>query len=283
MIVLDGVAYRDEKIKEIREYVYTKLKTKPKLMIITSDTDYASKKYANIKMKIAKKCLIESALFKINTNQDRATIINKIQFLFKEYDPDGAIIQLPFSNDPVFDQELCNLIPPEKDVDGLSSYNQSKLLKYGKDDLFFKPCTPEGILNIIRHYNLEGYVKNEDVVIYGRSKLVGTPLALMLMNEFNCSPKIIHSKSYNYNVGKPKLVVYAVGKPHITETLAWTNSNDIVFIDVGINELKGKIVGDLKVNSEVKAYTPVPGGVGPMTVITLMEHVVRAVKTRLYI
>lgn len=266
--------------KAIKESISKKLENEekaPKLVIITCGDDPASKVYVRNKIKAGKECGIFVDHFTIDgeTTKESENLlehyINKFNY---DASVDGIIVQLPLPKG-INEEKIVNLIAPEKDVDGLSVINIGKNLSKSKQD-HFKPCTPSGIIQIIKASGLEESVRNKNVAIFGRSNLVGLPIAIMMMNEFNCTPTIYHSKSkvnkdalYNSDI-----IISAIGQANHFNAKEDFNENAIV-IDVGINrDENGKLCGDVYFSDDaiVKAYTPVPGGVGPMTVAMLMKN-----------
>lgn len=188
----------------------------------------------------------------------------------------GIIVQLPIPDEfdicPVC---LIDKIKPEKDVDGLTTYNTGALWRncYGG---YHTPCTPLGIMTLLRHYDIP--LEGKKVCIVGRSDLVGKPLAAMMMEE-NATVTLCHSKSAREDIAMEitgaDIVVCAVGNPDVMREYYIGGS---VVVDVGINRVDGKIVGDIPEEDlkYTEAYTPVPGGVGPMTVAMLMQNVCHA-------
>ena len=186
----------------------------------------------------------------------------------------GIIIQLPIP-DKYNTNKLINLIDPNKDVDGLTDYNKVKL--YNNEEGII-PCTPLGILELLNHYNID--VKGENIVIIGRSLLVSKPLFNLLLNK-DATVTMCHSKTINLSsiTKNADILISATGKPHlVTEDMIKDNA---VIIDVGISRIDGKLCGDVdfeNVSKKASYITPVPGGVGPMTVIMLMKNILNAYK-----
>ena len=266
MKVLDGKLLSSKIKDEVKASCESYYKT-PILSVITVGHDPASEVYVNNKRKACEYVGMSMlhVFFEDGTKEEK--IIKKIKELNKDKNVNGIIIQLPLPKG--YDEnKLINVIDPEKDVDGLTYYSQGKLLN-GADT--FVPCTPKGILEIFDHYkiNLEG----KHVVVVGRSNLVSKPIMLECLKR-NATISMCHSKTKalsDYTKTADVLIV-AVGKKFLI------NKDMIkegcVIIDVGINREDGKIYGDVNpdVNEKASFVTPVPGGVGPMTVAMLLKN-----------
>jgi len=206
---------------------------------------------------------------------------SKIKDLIVKDDPDGILVQLPLPGH-IDEEKIIQTIPADKDVDGFHPYNLGCLLR-GLPALY--PCTPAGIMELLRFYNID--VSGRRVVIIGRSLIVGKPLAVMLMKKsVDATVTVCHSRTKNINeISKQAdILIAALGKPKFIKR-EMVRENSIV-IDVGVNSIddphskKGyKLVGDCDFDNligHVDAITPVPGGVGPLTVALLMHNTVRA-------
>ena len=251
-----------------------KFETKPGLVDIQIGNDEASNIYIASKKKAAENLGINfhHVHFVDGTNEEE--IINKILELNNDDSINGILIQLPLPKG-YDEKKLINYINPDKDVDGLTELNMGKLF-LGKKCLV--SCTPSGVLELLKYKNIK--IEGKHVVIVGRSNLVGKPLIELFLKE-NATVTVCHSKTEdlaNYTKQADILVV-AVGKKHlIKEDMIKENS---IIIDVGINRENGKIYGDVdfdNVLSKVKYITPVPGGVGPMTIAMLLNNVVLSYK-----
>jgi methylenetetrahydrofolate dehydrogenase (NADP+)/methenyltetrahydrofolate cyclohydrolase len=209
--------------------------------------------------------------FPANTTQEELTAV--IEELNQDVNVDGILVQLPLPDH--FDSiALLHSIDPKKDADGLHPVNLGKLVRGEKG---LRSCTPAGVMEILKEYNIP--IVGKKAVVVGRSILVGKPLALMLLEE-NATVSIAHSKTTNLGevCREADILIAAVGKPEmITADMVKPNA---VVIDVGINRIetpdgKGCLVGDVDYNQvkEIASYiTPVPGGVGPMTVAMLLQN-----------
>ena len=260
---------RNELKKEIEKF-----ETKPGLVDIQIGNDEASNIYIASKKKAAENLGINFHHVHFENGTSEEEIINKILELNNDNSINGILIQLPLPKG-YDEKKLINYINPDKDVDGLTELNMGKLF-LGKKCLV--SCTPSGVLELLKYKNIK--IEGKHVVIVGRSNLVGKPLIELFLKE-NATVTVCHSKTEdlaNYTKQADILVV-AVGKKHlIKEDMIKENS---IIIDVGINRENGKIYGDVdfdNVLSKVKYITPVPGGVGPMTIAMLLNNVVLSYK-----
>ncbi len=269
--IIDGKKISKERKEILQEKVY-KLKKKLKLVVINVGNDPASLVYVAQKEKMA----LEIGYDFLNLHFDdilEDDLIKEIKKLNDDPNVTGIIVQLPLPKG--FSKErILNTVSPLKDVDGLTNENLLKLIK--KEPTLI-PCTPKGVMSLIESYNIS--LEDKRVVIVGRSELVGLPLFHLLLNK-NATVTLCHSKtkdlkSYTKNAD---LLIVAVGKKDlITKDMVKENG---IIIDVGINRVDGKLYGDVAADaiSLLQLMTPVPGGVGPMTVISLMENVLEASK-----
>lgn len=273
MKVLDGkkvsLHIREEITKEIN-----KLNIRPKMIDIQIGENPASDIYIAGKEKAANQVGMDFECIRYSADTDEDEIIKKIKELNNDKSVNGIFIQSPVPNG--FDEiKLMNTVIPEKDVDGLTYLNAGMLLN-NKESMI--SCTPNGIMQILKFYKID--VEGKNVVIVGRSNLVGKPLMNLFINA-NATVTLCHSKTKNLDkiTKKADILVAAVGKKHfITRDMVKRNS---VIIDVGINRVDGKVYGDVDydgVKDKVKAITPVPGGVGPMTITMLLYNVLKAYK-----
>ena len=252
---------------------------KPKLAVIMVGDDIASKVYVRNKNKACEEIGIEYEEFLLNTDTTMEELLNVIDNLNKNQNIDGILLQSPIPKHLDINKAFRAILP-EKDVDGFHPINAGKL---SIGEKCFVPCTPHGVVKIIEEYNIETEGKN--VVIVGRSNIVGKPL-IQCMLQKNATVTVCHSKTKNLEefTKKADILIVAIGKPKfITENMV---REGVVVIDIGINRNEeGKIVGDVdfdNVSKKASYITPVPGGVGPMTVAMLMENVVEAAKQNKY-
>lgn len=250
----------------------SKLGRHPSLTIISTTNDFASQKYINNKIKLGSELGIDVQLIKFDEIYNTRLICNYIIGC----QTDGIIVQLPLANH-LNKQEIIKSIPNKKDVDGFTSSIINDLYLNGISNL--NPCTPAGIISILDYLESENKLAGKKVVIINRSSIVGKPLALMLLNK-DYTVTICHSKTENLNkqIMMADIIITAAGIPGL---LNWYNTySSQVIIDVSINRNNdGKVCGDVDkdiYDSENILITPVPGGVGPMTVLHLMNNVVTA-------
>ncbi|WP_106078811.1 bifunctional 5,10-methylenetetrahydrofolate dehydrogenase/5,10-methenyltetrahydrofolate cyclohydrolase [Mesoplasma coleopterae] len=273
MIILDGKKIALKRKKElalrISKYQNQGLR-KPKLVVIMVGNDPASEVYVSHKIKVANEVGIDSQLLRFENNIKKEDLYNKINELNKDASIDGILLQLPLPIDFV-EEDYLQAITPLKDVDGFHYINQGKMLQ-GYDTIY--PCTPLGIINLLEEYNIN--INNKDITLIGTSNIVGKPLGMMLLNKqatvTMCNKNTKDIKKHTIGAD---IIISATGKQFIiSEDMI---KNDAVVIDVGIirDPITNKLVGDVdfeKVKLKASYITPVPGGVGPMTVITLMEN-----------
>ena len=267
---------RNEIKKEISDLKKKSGKT-PSLTVILIG-DYApSLIYVKNKEKSAREVGINSKIIRYPKNVSEKDIIEKIEELNKNDEISGILVQLPLPSQ-ISNEKIINAINPSKDVDGFNPINVGNLSS-GYDSIV--PCTPLGCLLLIK--NIESNLAGKHAVIIGRSNLNGKPMAQLLLKE-NCTVTIVHSKTNDLQNEclKADILVAAVGVPNLIKK-DWVKKNAIV-IDVGINKVGEKIVGDVnfdELKDNVKAITPVPGGVGPMTIACLLKNTLTCFKARL--
>ncbi|MDD4803797.1 MAG: bifunctional 5,10-methylenetetrahydrofolate dehydrogenase/5,10-methenyltetrahydrofolate cyclohydrolase [Candidatus Pacebacteria bacterium] len=274
MQILDGKKVRDIISLKIKEEL-NKINARPKLVIIQVGDEERSTIYVRQKKIFGEKLGFEVEYINLDKNIREEELISKIEILNSEETVNGIIVQLPLPKD--FDTyKIVDSISPEKDVDGLNSTNITKLVR--NESLSFIPATTKGILSLLDFYNID--VTGKKVVVVGRSLLVGRPTVFSMLNR-NATVTVCHSKTSNLKeeVKSADVVIVAVGKPNlVTEDFIKEGQ---VIIDVGITKVGDKLVGDVDfdlVSKKVEAITPVPGGVGPMTVVSLFENLLLAYK-----
>jgi len=244
----------------------------PGLAVILVGEDPASQVYVRLKGKMADKVGIETYDYKLSSDISFEELSNLIDVLNKDSKIDGILVQLPLPSN-LDETEILKRVDPEKDVDVFHSENFGKLsLKQPGP----KSCTPAGVLEILKFYNFP--IEGKKVVIIGRSKIVGLPLSILLLHE-NATVTICHSRTKNINevTKSADILIAAVGRANFVNA-EMVKSGTIV-VDVGTNRVDDKLVGDCDFKSligKVSAITPVPGGVGPMTITMLMTNTVNA-------
>ena len=285
-MLIDGkeiskLVYKDI-VNEI-DVITKKIQRPPSLNIILIGDNPSSLTYVNNKLKKCKEIGISGNLIKKPKNIDEQNVISIINELNQDEKVDGIILQLPIPNH-LNERILIEKISPLKDVDGLTATNIG-LLSIGKPR--FIPATAYGIMEILKNENIIS--KGKNIVVIGRSNIVGKPMvALLSGKDENATVTVCHSKTINLkqHTLNADVIIVAVGKPNILD--GSMIKEGAIVIDVGINRIENKenskgfsIVGDVDFNSILKkasSITPVPGGVGPMTIAMLMKNVCEAAK-----
>ena len=279
-MIIDGKKEAEVLRHEIKEEIsLLKEKTKkvPTLSVILIGNYAPSEIYVKNKIKKSKEVGINSSIIRYPNNVSENEVLKKIMELNEDSKVSGILVQLPLPKQ-INKEKIINLIHPSKDVDGFHPINVGNLAS-GYHGI--TPCTPLGCSLLIK--KIEKNLSGKHAVIVGRSNLNGKPMAQLLLKE-NCTVTIVHSKTKNIKdeCSKADILVVAIGVPNFVKK-DWVKEGSIV-IDVGINKLENKIVGDVKfeeVKEKVKAITPVPGGVGPMTIACLLKNTLECFKARL--
>ena len=269
-MILEGKTLKEKILNDLSKEVEL-LKEKPTLVVIQVGNDEASKVYVSQKEKMAKKININFIHERLNNEVKEEELINIINKYNYDDNVDGILVQMPLPKH-INQDNVQNAILATKDVDGLTDVNAGKLL-HNKDCL--TACTSLGIIELLKYYNIE--IASKNVVIVGRSNLVSKPLYSLFLNE-NATVTICHSKTKNLEnyTKNADILVVAVGKKHlITRDMVKEQS---IIIDVGINRDNGKLYGDVDFENikDITSITPVPGGVGQMTVAMLGKNVLKA-------
>ncbi len=277
--ILDGKELskkiRQELSKEVEEL--KKNGIYPKLAVIMVGEDSASKVYVKNKSKACENTGIEFEEYLFDENISEQELLNTIEKLNEDNTIHGILVQSPVPKHINANKAFCTILP-EKDVDGFHPINVGNLC-IGQDG--FISCTPYGIVKILEEYNIETEGKN--AVILGRSNIVGKPMIQCMLNK-NATVTVCHSKTKNIEeiTKRADILISAIGKPNFVKDDMVKDG--AVVIDVGINRLDdGKIVGDVdfeNVSKKASYITPVPGGVGPMTITMLLHNVIKAAKNK---
>ena len=269
-IILDGKNLRDKIFCDLKAKL-DKMPKKPTLAVILVGDNPASQIYVRNKKRTAENLGINSLVINYPSDVSENELLVKIDELNNDNSVTAILVQLPLP-EHINKFNVLDSISPKKDVDGLTPYNSGKL--FAGEEPYVYPCTPKGILLLLDEYNIE--LNGKHVVVIGRSNLVGKPVAQMLLKR-NATVTMCHSHTKNLSeiTKTADIVVSAVGKNVIGEKML---KSDCVVIDVGIfRDVEGKVRGDVDFESvsKIAAYiSPVPGGVGPMTIASLMLNTV---------
>jgi len=275
MEILDGKEVSQKIRLEIKQEVKACL-IRPSLAVIQIGDHEASNTYIKNKEKACSEVGIYFRHFKFDDQTPELSIINKIKELNNDEYVNGITVQLPIP-EKYNEKRILNTIINSKDIDGLTDINTGRL-QNGKKTLI--PCTPLGIITLLKEYGIE--IASKDVCIIGRSKLVGRPLASLLLSE-DATVTICHSKTNDLKSKtlNADIVIVAAGQPNLLT--ADMIKKDAVVVDVGINYVDDKLVGDVKfdeVSKKASYITPVPGGVGPMTIAMTLSNVMTCYKNK---
>jgi len=251
--------------------------TTPGLAVVLVGEDPASRVYVSMKEKACAQAGIYSDEHKLPAETSEAQLLALIDELNRDSRIDGILVQLPLP--PQIDEgKILEAISPQKDVDGFHPYNVGRLVT---GNPLFQPCTPYGVMKMLEATGVD--LKGKEVVVVGRSNIVGKPVALMCLAE-HATVTICHSRTRDLaaKVAAADVVIAAVGRPEMIKG-AWIKEGAVV-IDVGVNRVGDKkLVGDVEfeaAKARASAITPVPGGVGPMTITMLLYNTVESAKRR---
>ena len=276
-MIIDGkkeaANLREEIKNEILE-IKKKINKNPSLTVILIGDFAPSQIYVKNKEKNSTEVGITSNVIKYPKEVSEKEVLDKINELNNDKNISGILVQLPLP-EQISKEKIINAIDPKKDVDGFNPINVGNLASGYKSIV---PCTPLGCLLLIKKF--EKNLSGKHAVIIGRSNLNGKPMAQLLLKE-NCTVTVVHSKTNNLQEEclKADILVAAVGVPNLVKK-DWVKRSAIV-IDVGINKVGDKIVGDVnfeEIKDNIKAITPVPGGVGPMTIACLLKNTLECFK-----
>lgn len=272
-----------EVAKEIRQTMKTEVTTLkeqgivPKLTVILIGDDPASHSYVNGKEKASNEVGIESEIIRLESSITEEFLLEKINELNKNENVNGILVQLPLP-EHINEQKVIETIAPEKDVDGFHPINIGRMM-VGQDT--FLPCTPYGILTLLQSKDIT--ISGSNAVIVGRSNIVGKPMGQLLLNE-NATVTYCHSRTKDLKVHTKNadILIVAIGKEHAIDA-SYVKPGATV-IDVGVNRTnEGTLTGDVDFEDvkKIAAYiTPVPRGVGPMTITMLLANTIKAAKRR---
>ena len=277
MVLIDGKKVSGQIRNRLAEEVQV-LKKKtgktPGLATVLVGDDPASAVYVRNKNKICGELGFQSFEQKLSADTSEEQLLQLVGELNSNKNIHGILVQLPLP-DQIDSEKILQAIDPKKDVDGFHPVNVGKLVV---GNALLTPCTPTGIIELLDHYDIE--ISGKHAVIIGRSNIVGKPVSMLLLQR-NATITICHSRTQNLEevTRSADIIVAAVGRANfVTEEMV---SEGTVVIDVGINRVDGKLTGDVDfepVSKKASYITPVPGGVGPMTIALLMENTLKAFK-----
>ena len=261
MTIKEYIKARKEEIK----LEVSKMDKKPTLAIVQLNEDEASKAYVKGKLKDAAELGIEARHIKLPVETSEKELLKVMAKLNKDKKLDGFIVQMPLPKQ--INEETVKLaVAPSKDVDGFHPLSE------------LNPCTPQGIMNYLKHEGVEFLGKN--AVVIGRSNIVGKPMAKLLLKE-SCNVTVLHSKTSKEDMARylknADIVVVAVGRKHLI-TKEFEFKPSAILVDVGINRDEEGLHGDIEPGMKVALQTPVPGGVGLLTRLALMENLLKIVR-----
>jgi methylenetetrahydrofolate dehydrogenase (NADP+) / methenyltetrahydrofolate cyclohydrolase len=250
----------------------------PYMQVLLVGDNPASLIYTRNKKRYIEKLGAKCDIIHLPATSSEADFIFQVGRMVSNDEVHGCFIQLPLPSQ-LSHVDVGELIPAEKDVDGFNQENLMGLLAGDCGENVMLPCTPKGIITLLRHYKIE--IEGKNVVIIGRSMIVGKPMAMLLTN-YNATVTICHSRTKNLNelAANADIIIAAIGKAKMVNTSYISPNRNQVVVDVGMNQDEdGKLCGDVdfnKVSEITSAITPVPGGVGPMTILSLAENLIRA-------
>jgi methylenetetrahydrofolate dehydrogenase (NADP+)/methenyltetrahydrofolate cyclohydrolase len=274
-MILDGKACSERRLELLREEI-DESGLHPHLATVIAGSDTGSQMYVRMKHRACEQVHIGSVGIELPADVTLDRVLGSIRQLNEDADIDGILVQLPLPAH-IHAEQVIRSVRTDKDVDGFHPYNLGLLFSGSPK---FAPCTPKGIMTLLAENRIG--VTGKHAVVVGRSIDVGRPMAALLTNA-DATVTICHSKTRNLpdETRRADILVSSVGKAHVIT--ADMVKKGAVVIDVGINQLNGKLVGDVDfaaVQDIASAITPVPGGVGPMTIATLMENTFLAAKLR---
>lgn len=277
MQLLDGKMIAEKRMDAVRIRVAS-LKDRgedPKLAVVQVGEDPASVVYIRQKLKRCSETGIVSEHLKFADDVSTDFLVQKIYTLNEDSSVHGILVQLPLPNQ-IATPRVMKAIDPKKDVDGFTAYNVGKMA-LGVEFEYLVPCTPKGVIELLEAYDIP--IEGREVVVVGASNIVGKPLALMMLNR-KATVTVCHSKTKDLSAHSRRADILCVAVGKIGLITADMVKDGVVVVDIGINRKPdGKLCGDVDfeaVSGKASFITPVPGGVGQMTVACLMENIVKA-------
>ena len=280
MTIIDGKALSDKILKEIENEhseLQAKVGRKAGLAVIIVGENPASQIYVRNKIRACERVGFHSETIRLDENITEENLLLEIEKLNNDNNIDGILVQLPIPKH-INELKVINAISAEKDVDGFHTTNIGKMMI--GDETGFLPCTPAGVIQMFEEYNID--LEGKDILVIGQSNIVGKPMTLLLINK-RATVQVCNSKTKNLSekLQKADVVVAAAGSPKLVK--GSDVKEGVVVIDIGINRVDGKICGDVdfeEVSQKASYITPVPGGVGPMTIAMLIKNTFKSYKQK---
>ena len=281
MTIIDGKALSEKVLKEIEKEhseLEKKVGRKAGLAVIIVGENPASQIYVRNKIKACEKVGFHSETIRLDEHITEENLLLEIEKLNNDNNIDGILVQLPIPKH-INELKVINAISAEKDVDGFHTTNIGKMMI--GDETGFLPCTPAGVIQMFEEYNID--LEGKDVLVIGQSNIVGKPMTLLLIKK-RATVQVCNSKTKNLpeKLQKADVVVAAAGSPKLVK--GSDVKEGVVVIDIGINRVDGKICGDVdfeEVSQKASYITPVPGGVGPMTIAMLIKNTFKSYKQKI--
>ena len=281
MTIIDGKALSDKILKEIENEhseLQAKVGRKAGLAVIIVGENPASQIYVRNKIRACERVGFHSETIRFDEHITEENLLLEIEKLNNDNNIDGILVQLPIPKH-INELKVINAISAEKDVDGFHTTNIGKMMI--GDETGFLPCTPAGVIQMFEEYNID--LEGKDVLVIGQSNIVGKPMTLLLINK-RATVQVCNSKTKNLpeKLQKADVVVAAAGSPKLVK--GSDVKEGVVVIDIGINRVDGKICGDVdfeEVSQKASYITPVPGGVGPMTIAMLIKNTFKSYKQKI--
>lgn len=281
MTIIDGKALSEKVLKEIEKEhseLEKKAGRKAGLTVIMAGENPASQIYVRNKIRACERVGFHSETIRFDENVSEESLLLEIEKLNNNSNIDGILVQLPIPKH-IDDLKVINAISAEKDVDGFHTTNIGKMMI--GDETGFLPCTPAGVIQMFEEYNID--LEGKDVLVIGQSNIVGKPMTLLLIKK-RATVQVCNSKTKNLSekLQKADIVIAAAGSPKLVK--AADVKEGTVVIDVGINRVDGKLCGDVdfeEVSKKASFITPVPGGVGPMTIAMLIKNTFKSYKQKI--
>ena len=280
MTIIDGKALSDKILKEIENEhseLQAKVGRKAGLAVIIVGENPASQIYVRNKIRTCERVGFHSETIRLDEHITEENLLLEIEKLNNDNNIDGILVQLPIPKH-INELKVINAISAEKDVDGFHTTNIGKMMI--GDETGFLPCTPAGVIQMFEEYNID--LEGKDVLVIGQSNIVGKPMTLLLINK-RATVQVCNSKTKNLpeKLQTADVVVAAAGSPKLVK--GSDVKEGVVVIDIGINRVNGKICGDVdfeEVSQKASYITPVPGGVGPMTIAMLIKNTFKSYKQK---